>query len=402
MLLRLVNAPVNLTVCNDSSIGRRIGGRAVPRPLPRRAGNRVPLGRRVSRAAAAVLVACAALFVSHGAAGAQSPALGLSLSADRISEGGTVTATVTATGGTFPGDRTVELTWNGAPLTGGLIQGPGNTSAITLPSGESSVSVALTAPDDATGPVYVPDMTAHLTATDSGTEIGSAALRYLDNDGRPRVTVAAAAARVVEGGDIVLAATLAHPVAVGHRVELTVTDRYGALRGAVPAGFGFAAGETVARAVARTAGNTQEDGAREVGFALQLPGAEALAVAGAPSSVSVWVDDDDAPPGVPRNVRAAPGAGSATLTWEAPAYTSGGRVDKYQYRQSRNGGITWHPGWIDVVVVGHATEVVVGNLVAGTEYTFEMRAVSNAAGNGAVSAPSTATPIADPRSGEEQ
>ena len=155
----------------------------------------------------------------------------------------------------------------------------------------------------------------------------------------------------------------------------------------------------MARAVARTAGNTQEDGAREVAFALQPPGAEALAVAGAPSSVSVWVDDDDAPPGVPRNVRAAPGAGSATLTWEAPAYTSGGRVDQYQYRQSRNGGITWHPGWIDVDGGPHATEVVVENLVAGTEYIFEMRAVSDAAGNGAVSAASTATPIADPRSG---
>ena len=348
------------------------------------------------------LLACAALFGSHAAAGAQSPALGLSLSADRITEGGTVTATVTATGGTFPGGRTVELKWNGAPLTGGLIQGPGNTSAITLPSGESSVSVALTAPDDATGPLYVPDMTAHLTAMDSGTEIGSAALRYLDNDGRPQVTVAAAATRVVEGGDIVLVATLAHPVAAAHRVDLTVTDRYGALTGAVPTGFGFAANETVARAVARTAGNTREDGAREVAFAFQPPGAEALAVAGAPSSVKVWVDDDDAAPGVPRNMRAAPGAGSATLTWEAPAYTSGGRVDKYQYRQSKNGGITWHPGWIDVGGGGHAAEVVVGNLVAGTEYTFEMRAVSNAAGNGAVSAPSAATPIADPRSGEEQ
>ena len=227
MLSRFVNVPV----CNDSSIGRRIGGGTGPRPLPGHGGNRARLGRRGPRAGAALLVACAALFGSHGAARAQSPTLGFSLSADTITEGGTVTATLSATGGTFAGDRTVELTWNGAPLTGGLIQGPGNTSAVTLPSGESSVSVALTAPDDATGPVYVPDMTAHLTAADSGTEIGSAALRYLDNDGRPQVTVGAAA-RVVEGGDIVLAATLAHPVAVGHRVELTVTDRYGALTGA--------------------------------------------------------------------------------------------------------------------------------------------------------------------------
>ena len=380
MLLRFVNAPANAPVRNDSSTGRQIG----------------------SRAAAAVLVACAALLGGHGAAEAQSPALGLSLSADTITEGGTVTATVTATGGTFPGDRTIKLTWNGAPLTGGLIQRPGNTSGITLRSGESSFSVALTAPDDATGPVYVPDMTAHLTAKDSGTEIGSAALRYLDNDGKPRVTVAATAARVIEGGDIVLAAMLAHPVAVDHRVELTVTDRYGALTEAVPTGFGFAAGGTVARAVARSAGNTQEDGAREVVFALKPSGAEALAVAGVPSTVSVWVDDDDAPPGAPRNVRAAPGVDSVTLTWEAPAYTSGGRIDQYRYRQSRNGGITWHPGWIDVGGGEHATEVVVGELVAGTEYIFEMRAVSNVAGNGAVSAPAAATPIADLRSGEEQ
>ena len=47
------------------------------------------------------------------------------------------------------------------------------------------------------------------------------------------------------------------------------------------------------------------------------------------------------------------------------------------------------------------TKVVVANLIAGTEYVFEMRAVSNAAGNGAVSAPSAATPIAI-AVGEEQ
>ena len=347
------------------------------------------------------LVACAALLGSPGPAAAQSPALGLLLSADTITEGGTVTAMLSATGGTFAVDRTMELKWNGASLTGGLIQGPDNSSAITLRSGESSVSVTLTAPDDDAGPIYVPDMTANLRATDSGTEIGSAPLRYLDNDGKPQVTVAAAAARVFEGGDIVLVATLAHPVAAAHRVELTVTDRYGALTGAVPTGFGFAANETVARAVAQTAGNRREDGAREVGFAVALAGAEALAVAGVPSSVKVWVDDDDMPPGVPLNVQAVPGPSQVTLTWEAPTYTSGGGIDKYQYRQSKNGGITWHPGWIDVGSGPHATEVVVGNLVAGTEYIFEMRAVSNAAGNGAVSASSSA-PIADPRSGEEQ
>jgi hypothetical protein len=375
----------------------RTSGRPAHKPFAARLSRGCAL-----RALAVVLVAGAALFGSHGPAVAQSPALDLSLSADRITEGGTVTATVSATGGTFAVDRTVELTWNGAPLTGGLIQGPGNSSAITLPSGESSVSVALTAPDDATGRVYGPDITANLRATDAGTEIGSAPLRYLDNDGKPQVTVAAAAERVSEGEDIVLTATLSRPTAGAVTVLLTVTDRYSALTGTVPAEFSFAADEPEATVTVRSAGNTAEDGAREVEFALTLGAETAGAVLGTPSSVKVWVDDDDAVPGVPRNVRAAPGAGSATVTWEAPAYTSGGRVDKYQYRQSRNGGITWHPGWIDVDGGGHATEVVVGNLIAGTEYVFEMRAVSNAAGNGAVSARSAATPIADPRWGEEQ
>ena len=366
-----------------------------PRDLP--GSSRASLSRRALRAGAVILVAGAGLLGSHDCAEAQTPALSLSLSAATIAEGGpSIVATVTAAGGTFPSDRTIELEWDGAPLADGLIQGPDNTGAVTLAAAETGVSVALSAPDDATGLVYVPDRTASLTATDSGTEIGSAPLRYLDNDGRAAVTIAAASGRVVEGGDIVLVATLAQPAGEAHSVELTVTDPYGALTGTVPAGFGFGANETEAAVTLRSADNGAEDGAREIVFALAATAGTALAAPGTPSSVAVWVDDDDAPPGAPRNVAATPGPGSVTLAWDEPEYSSGGRIDKYQYRRSDNGGLTWYPGWFDVGGGAGAGQVVAQELTAGTEYIFEMRAVSKAAGRGRVSARVTATPLAPP------
>ena len=208
-----------------------------------------------------VLVAGAALLGSHGAAEAQTPQVSFSLSAGSIREGGAgIVATVTASGRTFPADRTIDLEWDGATLTNGLIQGPGNTSAFPLLSGQTSVNLALSVPDDATGLVYFPDTTANVTATHGGTEIGSAALMYVDSDGKPPVTIAAASERVFEGGDIVLTATLAHPVAASHTVELTTTDTYGARTGTVPSGFNLAAHQSEATVTAHTADNTQEKG----------------------------------------------------------------------------------------------------------------------------------------------
>ena len=233
----------------------------------------------------------------------------------------------------------------------------------------------------------------------AGAVLGAA---YSNGQTRPVVSIAAASERVSEGADIVLTATLSRPSASAVTVALTANDRYSALAEAAPAEFRFAADETEATVAVGTGGNTVEDGAREVEFALVAAADTAGALLGTPSSLSVWVDDDDAPPGPPRNIRATVGAGAVTLSWDAPAPTSGGRIGKYQYRQSRNGGTTWYPGWIDVGGGADATEVVVGELVAGTEYTFEMRAVSSAAGNGAVSARTAAMPLADARPREEQ
>ena len=87
-------------------------------------------------------------------------------------------------------------------------------------------------------------------------------------------------------------------------------------------------------------------------------------------------------PGPPVNLRAVPGDGRVTLTWEAAA-DNGEPITKYQYQQ--DGGI-----WQDVPGDGTATSVVVSALTNGQSYAFGVRAV-NSVGEGEA-ATATATP----------
>ena len=195
----------------------------------------------------------------------------------------------------------------------------------------------------------------------------------------PSVTIEAASVRVEEGVDIVLTATLSQALATAHTVPLSVTDEYFAVDSGStpPSEFSFAANATTATADFETDDDEVEGGARQVTFTLEPTSDVQL---GTPWSVSVWVDDNDAPPGAPRNLTATPGLGAVRVEWDPPAYTSGGTITKYEYRQSSNDGVTWHPGWMDA---GLSTHKTVTGLTGGTEYTFEVRAVSSTAGDGA-------------------
>ena len=91
------------------------------------------------------------------------------------------------------------------------------------------------------------------------------------------------------------------------------------------------------------------------------------------------------PPCAPANLKAAPGDGQVTLTWEAGC-NNGGTIDRYQYRR---------PGarkWVRVSGGGSARRQEVTGLTNGEEYTFEVRA-RNRQGWGP-SAQATATPEA--------
>ena len=91
-------------------------------------------------------------------------------------------------------------------------------------------------------------------------------------------------------------------------------------------------------------------------------------------------------PSAPRNLRAAPGSGEVTLTWDAPESGGGLAIERYEYRVDRSGD------WMSVAAL--AREVTVTELDNGRPYVFEVRAV-NAHGAGEA-AEVTATPALTP------
>ena len=86
------------------------------------------------------------------------------------------------------------------------------------------------------------------------------------------------------------------------------------------------------------------------------------------------------------------GDAQATLTWTEPADPGISDIVGYQYQQSTDGGDTWDPAWTDVPADdGAARSLTISNLVNGTLYGFELRAV-NASGHGTGSARATVIP----------
>ena len=108
-----------------------------------------------------------------------------------------------------------------------------------------------------------------------------------------------------------------------------------------------------------------------------------------PDAVTVTIADDDEVPGAPTTLVATPGDAKVTLRWGAPSEPGTSTVTGYQYRVSSDAGNTWG-SWTDA---GNVLEKEISSLTNGTEYTFEVRAVS-AAGDGAPSAEMTGTPKA--------
>ena len=354
----------------------------IPTPMPE-AGRRRPWLRGPAlRAGALVLVAGAVLFGSHGAAEAQTQTVSISISSSRIDEGGSATLTVNANPA-FGSDKLVALTWDRASLVNGVIQGTGNTTSFTLTGGNTSRTFALTAPEDN---VYVPEKEADLVAEIDGQHY-TKPLRYVDNEGKPTVTISTSPAdRVGEDETAVLVAELSHASAEAHKVGLTVLDPYDALTGTVPTEFDFTVctfGPNCPKKTVRHTltldDNTLEDGTRPVNFALTVDDA-AHATLGMPSTAILWVKDDDAPPSKPQNVVAVGGLNKVRLSWDEPEYTSGDRITKYQYRQSINDGVTWHLGWVDVLDGATVRELEITGLTGGIEHTFQVRAFSDDTG----------------------
>ena len=109
--------------------------------------------------------------------------------------------------------------------------------------------------------------------------------------------------------------------------------------------------------------------------------------AGAAASASATPLDPTAA-AAPTSFTATAGSGQVALAWTAPS----GTITKYQVRQGTGDPFVWG-AWADIT--GTTSHTVTG-LTNGTEYSFQVRAVTGTSVLGAMSATATATPTAAP------
>ncbi len=102
-------------------------------------------------------------------------------------------------------------------------------------------------------------------------------------------------------------------------------------------------------------------------------------------------------PDAPRDLRAIPGDRKVTLEWKPPANDGGSPVRLYLYRHAEGASVPAGTQWDSVQ---DALTVTIGNLTNGTQYAFEVRAVSS--GGASDTATATAIPFAPPSVAELQ
>ena len=316
-----------------------------------------------------------------------------------VEGGASATVTVRFTNGvTFTTAQTVTLEWNGLSLdTINRIRGAGGASAITIPPGQSSGTLVISAPDPGGVATYDPPRTAPLRGRHGENPIGSIDLTFRDDEAPPVATLTAEASQVSEGGTIDVEIRL-NPSFGAHATStlgLAVTDADGALVAPLPSEAEFDSGE-VTHALTLTVDDNavQNDDAREVTVALVANPDASPYTLGAPSSVTVTVRDNDTPPSAPRSLTAEAGDGEVTLRWTAPATDNGQAVTGYGYRQKSGTGS--FGGWTDITGSDvNTTEYTVGGLTNAIVHTFEVRA-ENPAGWSAESSQASRTPgVAD-------
>ena len=306
-----------------------------------------------------------------------------------LTEGGdAATATVSITNNVrFGTEQTIQLKWGAAALSTSLIHGAGSASTITIETNQSSGSIEINAPERGGATTYQPNLTQALTATHGGSQIASIDLTFVDDEPVPTATISMAPASVNEGDNIGIEIDVTPAWLAPENVEFTVTDTDSALSGTVPTNVRFSSGQTKRTITLTAAANTtQNDGAHDVTFALQLndDSPYTLGTAPAVTSVTITVRDDDTPPLAPANLRAQAGNTEATLRWEAPAASTPDHGQPVLHYESRVkvgtgsfGSWTTIPG-SDADTTSHKFT----GLTNGTEYTYEVRA-ENVAGDGA-------------------
>ena len=308
-----------------------------------------------------------------------------------LTEGGaSITATATITNGvTFASAQTVTLAWGNASLTGGYVVGAGIATAIAIPPGQSSGSLAISSPDTDTTPSYTPRREHDLTATHAGIEIGSVNLIRRDDEEPPVATIAAVPTTVTEGEDIEIEVSLNLPYDGARFVTFDVTDTDSALSG-TKARFNsvFGYGDTSKTTTFSADDNSiQNDGVRTATLALYRDASRDY-TQGDPTSVVVTVLDNDSPPTAPRNLTAT--AISETridLNWEEPVKTSGLPITGYRIEVS-----TDDSNWSNLAADTESTDTDYEHtgLPASTTRYYRVSAI-NAIGTGSASDAASAT-----------
>ena len=303
-----------------------------------------------------------------------------------LTEGGdSATATVSITNNVrFSTDQTVNLEWGGFHIRNAFIQGAGGTSTITITAGQSSGTLEISAPEPGGVARYIPSLTQALTATHGGTQIGSIDLTYVDDESVPVASITDPPTTVNEGENIEIEITLTPTSGIPGTINFAVTDADSALTGTLPTNVSFSGGQATKTITLTTDDNTtQNDGAREVTFALAL-NPDVTYTLGEPSSVTVTVRDNDTPPTAPRNLTAQAGDTEATLRWDPPlppVPDHGQPVLHYEYRVKV--GMGSFGAWAtipdsDATTTSHTFT----GLTNETLHTYQVRAV-NIAGGGA-------------------
>ena len=283
-----------------------------------------------------------------------------------ITEGGdTIIVTVDITNGvTFPNDVRFNVRWADQSLTNtNSLEGVEERTSIVIPTGESSGSLTIRAPD--WNEVFHAPQTDDLTvvlAANTNVIIGSIPLTLLDDEPVPSVTIQASKTRAGEGEDIELTLTMTPPSGDGAAV-LVQQSGAGTPSGAPPTRARFASWERTWTQTVTVPDNTvQNDGARTLTFALQTNPNSPHYTLGDPSAVDVTVVDDDTVSGPPRGFSATPQVHAVRLGWRPPAEEV---ATKYRVQRDSN-------AWVELG--GDARTYLMEGLSDRQTYTFRIQA----------------------------
>ena len=302
-----------------------------------------------------------------------------------VVEGGAgVTLEAVLTGGTFDSAQTIDLSWEapaGGNLVGTLLLGAGGATAMTIPAGATSATLALSARQDSR---YLPGFTGAFELRRGGERLESWNLTWRDDELAPRASLEVQTTEIDEGQPIVLTVSLSGvystvagvPTGVLVKVD-NPEGRLGPDRMADMTAR-FANGQTSSQ---MTFGTLDDDAWQHLStLEFELADDTNTHRRREPYAQTVRIRDNDTAPSAVPSLVATPGYRSVRLRWTEPHDGGGGQpIAKYQVRHAQGSSVPDGTVWTDVPGGADGTAYTFANLTPGVEHAFEVRAV-NAAG----------------------